>query len=47
MKKQLNFEPYEKVGDLVFGMTREHAIEICGEIKRSRMYGYRIVSITN
>ena len=40
--KKLVFEPYEKVGDLVFGMTREHAIEICGEIRRSCMYGYPI-----
>lgn len=42
MKKQLNFEPYEKVGDLVFGMTREHAIEICGEIRWSGMYGFPV-----
>ena len=40
--KKLVFEPFEKVGNLVFGMTRENAVEICGEIKRSRMYGYPI-----
>ena len=42
MEKKLVFEPFEKVGNLVFGMTRENAVEICGEIKRSRMYGYPI-----
>lgn len=42
MRKSFVFVPYKKVGDLIFGMSREKAKEICGEIRSSCMYGYPI-----
>ena len=42
MRKSFVFVPYERVGDLIFGMSREKAKEICGEVISSCMYGYPI-----
>lgn len=40
MKKSFMFVPYERVGELIFGMSREKAKEFCGEVVSSHMYGY-------
>lgn len=42
MKKSFEFVPYKKIGDLIFGMPRKKAKELCGEVKSSCMYGYPI-----
>lgn len=42
MNKSFVFIPYEQIGDLVFGMTRDQVRKICGECKFSRMYGYPV-----
>lgn len=42
MKKTFEFVPYKKIGDLIFGMPRKKAKELCGEVKSSCMYGYPI-----
>lgn len=40
MNKPLIFIPYKRIGDLVFGMSRDEVREICGDCRFSRMYGY-------
>lgn len=40
--KKLIFVPYKRIGDLIFGMPREEAKKLCGEIKSSCMYGYPV-----
>ena len=42
MKKSFIFVPYKRVGDLVFGMSREKAQKICGKVKSSCRYGYPV-----
>lgn len=42
MDKILVFIPYQKLGGLDFGMSREQVWEICGEPVSSCMYGFPI-----
>lgn len=42
MKKTFVFVPYQRIGDLIFGMPRKKAKELCGEVQSSCMYGYPI-----
>lgn len=42
MRKSFVFIPYKRIGNLIFGMSREEAKELCGQIKSSCRYGYPV-----